>query len=66
MGAVVGPQHIARVAIAMQAQRGHVTGASVRMADGIERLGGDGLPRGTKIGRNEIMRKEPIARRVAE
>ena len=66
MRPVVGPEHVSGVAVAVQAQRARLARARVARGDARERQVDSALPRGQQVRRNEIVRKQPIARLSAE
>ena len=64
--AVVGPQHVAGVAVAVQAQRAHVAGAGVAVRYLIERVIDHAVPRRRKVGRQPVAGTQEVARLRAE
>ena len=66
VGAVVGVQHVAGMAIAVQADDGDVAGAPVARAHAVERLIGNAGPHRAQFRREEGALQEPVARNLAE
>ncbi len=64
--AVLDPQHVARVAVAVEPEQPQIAGAIVTALHAVERLRRDAAPRGGKVGRNEVVREQEVARRDAE
>ena len=60
------PQHIAGMAVAVQANSADCARALVAMPHAFDRLRGDALPGGDQVGRDETVRQQPLARLVAE
>jgi hypothetical protein len=66
MRAGIGPQHVARMAVAVRAQHAHVARAVERGLDAFERERDRRLVRRPHIVGNEIVREQVVARLVAE
>src|SRR5437763_4050068 len=66
VGPLGQPQHVACVAIAMQAKRSYLAGSGECAAHAGERELDNALIRRDEIGRNEAVREEPVSRLLAE
>lgn len=66
MRAGIGPQHVARMTVAMRAQQANLARALERRLDAFERQRDRGLVRRSYVIRNEIVREQVVARLVAE
>lgn len=62
----IGPQHVARMTVAVRAQQADLARPLERGLDAFERERHGGLIRGPHIVRNEIVREQVVARLVAE
>ncbi len=66
MRALVGPEQIARMAIAMQPDQRHVPGPRIGLAHGVKRLIDDGEPSGAQVFRQPAAVEQQVSRRHAE
>src|SRR5438105_4514560 len=62
----IGPEDIAGVAIAVQAQGPHRAGPLETVPDAVQRQRDYAFPRVGDVGRDEVVRKQPVARLLAE
>src|SRR6202163_233856 len=62
----IGPEDIAGVAIAVQAQGPHRAGPLEPAPDSVQRQRDYAFPRVGDVGRDEVVRKQPLARLLAE
>lgn len=65
MGAGIGPEHIARMAVAVQTQMPHIARALEGLRDAVERHRDDGFPGCAHIDGKEAVRQQLVARLVA-
>src|ERR1700681_909495 len=66
MRAGIGPEDIAGVTIAVQAQRPHRAGPLETAPDAVQRQRDYAFPRAGDVGRDEVVREQPVARLLAE
>src|SRR5512143_2126784 len=66
MGPGVGPQHVAGMAVAVQADGAHPAGALIAMHDALKCVLDHAVPRGGEIGRQPASAAQKIARGIAE